>query len=182
MPNLVDLYVGSNSFTGTLPSCLGSLTKLVHFYMGISRMHGTVPSSIGLLTGLESLAGRQIGSVRSYSYSAEIDAWLAANPGQVQAISGSGGARRNLRKLLAGRIDVMLDDAAVAGDTVRRSGQGLPVRVTGRLPGGSLHIALGNRRGNHLAAILDRNIHALRASGRLAAILAEYGLTDWTGR
>jgi len=133
-------------------------------------------------TGLDSLAGRQVGSVRSYSYSAEIDAWLAANPGQVQAISGSGGARRNLRKLLAGRIDVMLDDDAVAGDTLRRSGQGLPVRVAGRLPGGSLHIALGNRRGNHLAAILDRNIHALRASGRLAAILAEYGLTDWAGR
>jgi polar amino acid transport system substrate-binding protein len=135
-----------------------------------------------VFTGLASLVGRQVGSVSSYSYSAEIDAWLAANPATVQAISGSNAAGRNLKKLLARRIDIMLDDEAVVGDAISRQGQPPAVRIAGNLPGGTLHIAFAPQRGRTLAAILDRNIKVLRANGRLAAILAHYGLSDWERR
>ncbi|CAA7612681.1 putative ABC transporter, periplasmic substrate-binding protein [Magnetospirillum sp. LM-5] len=129
--------------------------------------------------GWEGLAGRRVGAVSSYSYSAEIDAWLKDHPSEVQMISGSDAALRNLKKLMAGRIDVMLDDEAVVGDAVARLNSPRPVRIAGRLPGGSLHIALNPKRGERLAQILNRNIRALRASGRLATILERYDLSDW---
>jgi polar amino acid transport system substrate-binding protein len=130
-------------------------------------------------TGWESLGGRRIGAVSSYSYSAEIDAWLKAHPAEVQMVGGSDAAARNLKKLMSGRIDVMLDDEAVVGDAVARLNSPQPVRIAGRLPGGSLHIALNPKRGERLAQVLNRNIRALRASGRLATILERYDLSDW---
>lgn len=130
-------------------------------------------------TGWDSLSGRKVGAVSSYSYSAEIDEWLKSHPSEVQMISGSDVAIRNLKKLMAGRIDVMLDDEAVVGDAVARLNSPRSVKLAGRLPGGSLHIAFNFKRGERLSRILNANIRALRASGRLSAILERYDLSDW---
>ena len=129
--------------------------------------------------GLDSLGALQIGSVAGYSFSPAIDLWLSEHPRQVQAVSGSDAAIRNLRKLLAGRVDVALDDEAVLAYAARRLGQSMAVSMVTRLPGGSLHIAFGWTRGEKLAAALDQGIRTLRTDGRLREILERYDLKDW---
>jgi len=130
---------------------------------------------------MTSLAGRRIGTVKDYSYSTDIDAWLAQHPQQVLAQAGNRAAETNLGRLLDRQVDLVLDDEAVLRDTIIRTGRTGKVRTAGRLAGGSLHISfsLARQRGNSLADVLDNGITALRRNGRLAAILAGYGLADW---
>lgn len=130
---------------------------------------------------MTSLAGRRIGTVKDYSYSTDIDAWLAQHPQQVLAQAGNRAAETNLGRLLDRQVDLVLDDEAVLRDTIIRTGRTGKVRTAGRLAGGSLHISfsLARHRGNSLADALDNGIIALRRNGRLAAILAGYGLADW---
>lgn len=128
-----------------------------------------------------SLAGRRIGTVRDYSYSTDIDAWLAQHSHQVIPQAGNRAAETNLDRLLDRQVDVILDDEAVLRDAIIRTGRTGKVRTAGRLAGGNLHISfsLARPRGKSLAEALDMGIVALRQNGRLAAILAGYGLADW---
>jgi polar amino acid transport system substrate-binding protein len=130
---------------------------------------------------MTSLVGRRIGTVKDYSYSTDIDGWLAQHPQQVLAQAGNRAAETNLGRLLDRQVDLVLDDEAVLRDAIIRTGRTGKVRTAGRLAGGSLHISfsLARHRANSLADTLDNGIVALRRDGRLAAILAGYGLADW---
>lgn len=132
-----------------------------------------------VFSGLESLRGRIIGSIQEYSYSTAIDGWLATHRAQVHALGGEDALERNLKKLLAGRVDVVVEDEAVLRGKL---GGGVDrVRIAGHMAGGDLFIAFtpASARGEAFANALDAGIVQLRASGRLAQILAAYGLTDW---
>ncbi|MBR9973062.1 substrate-binding periplasmic protein [Magnetospirillum sulfuroxidans] len=133
------------------------------------------------LDGLGSLAGRQIATVKDYSYSAAIDSWLLDHAPQVSAQSGDHAAEGNLDRLLNQSVDTVLDDEAVLRETIIRTAKSTKVRIAGHLSGGSLHIAFSpaRQRGKALADILDDGIARLRQTGRLAEILASYGLADW---
>lgn len=134
-----------------------------------------------VLAGLDSLGQRRIATVRDYSYSPTIDSWLAAHAAQVTAQPGNRAADNNLDRLLNQKVDVVIDDEAVLRDAVIRLGLGAKVRVAGRQSGGPLHIAFSQARqyNRDLGALLDDGIAKLRRSGRLAEILAAYGLADW---
>ena len=133
------------------------------------------------LPSLDSLAGRRVAIVQSYSYSPDIDAWLAAHAAQISPQSGNRAAEINLERLLADRVDVVLDDEAVLRDAIIRAGLTGKVRIAGRLGGGTLHLAFSPSRQaeRSLPRLLDEGIAHLRQSGRLAEILAGYGLADW---
>ena len=45
----------SNSFTGTIPSCIGNLTNLATLDISYNKFTGTIPNQIGLLTKLQYL-------------------------------------------------------------------------------------------------------------------------------
>lgn len=134
-----------------------------------------------ILRGLDSLIGKRIATVKDYSYSPDIDAWLASHASQVQSQPGNRAAESNLQHLLSGKVQVVVDDEAVLRDAIITLGLSGKVRSAGRLPGGTLHIAFSATRpnGNELAQALDSGIIKLRESGRLAEILASYGLADW---
>ncbi|MGE4281018.1 MAG: substrate-binding periplasmic protein [Magnetospirillum sp.] len=134
-----------------------------------------------ILRGLDSLAGKRIATVRDYSYSPEIDSWLAGHAAQIQSQPGNRAAESNLEHLLNDEVQVVVDDEAVLRNAIIHSGLSGKVRSAGRLPGGTLHIAFSATRSNgkELAAALDSGIEKLRESGRLAEILAGYGLADW---
>ena len=134
-----------------------------------------------VLTGLDSLDQRRIGAVKDYSYSPAIDTWLALHRDQVMRQSGTKAAIDNLEKLMSGRVDVVVDDEAVLRHGIILGGYGGKVRIAGRMPGGSLHVtfSLLRRPNSDLPQLLDDGIAKLRASGRLADILAGYGLADW---
>jgi polar amino acid transport system substrate-binding protein len=124
--------------------------------------------------GLDSLAGKTVGTVRGYGYNA---AFLAA-----------GGFTRlpsydlvtNVRRLLAGNLDLALEDRAVAVNLLREADPKLldgieftrnPLSING------MHIAVGrkNPRAAEIITAFNRGLAILRADGRLAAMLKEYG-------
>lgn len=131
-------------------------------------------------------AGLVVGAVEGYGYG---EAWIedyvaahAKDPTRVQLLSGPDALATNLRKLAAGRVDCVPDSIAVLRYHIHALG------LTDRLdvvpaPGEQSDVFIAfspaNARSAAWAAQLDEGIADLRASGRLAAILAAYGLKDW---
>lgn len=129
--------------------------------------------------GLDTLQGRRVAVVKGYSYSRAIDSWLADHSYQVVAQEGDHAIDANLRRLLAFQVDAVIDDDIVVQDAIAQAGLAQKVRLAGRLPGGGLHVSFrADDRGRRLAGLLDQGIETLRRSGRMAEIMATYGLAD----
>ncbi len=132
-----------------------------------------------------SLNGRVLGVIRNYNYMGLIGAYVSAHrndTGRIEFVSGDDALAKNLAKLMAGRIDVVLDDKNVLANEIAVSH--LQDRVT-VAPGPSMtpiYIAFSPAApsGKDLARILDAGMARLRASGRLAQILAKYHVPDGT--
>lgn len=132
-------------------------------------------------TGLASLAGKRVGVTKDYSYGPEMDAWLAANPTQVEAVGGENPTENNLRKLAAGRLDVVVEDAAVARYNLSQMKMDGAIRIGHQDKALPIYVAFtpSDPKGAKYARLLADGMDELRKSGRLGAILAKYGLTDW---
>ncbi len=135
-------------------------------------------------TGPHALDGRVLGVVATYEFAGALGAYVRevrADRTRVQYMAGDGALAKNLFKLLAGRLDVVLDDAYVLSTTIAELGLGDRVTFSREGEAMPVYIAFSpvNPDSPHLAAILSEGIARLRASGRLAAILARYGVRDW---
>lgn len=134
--------------------------------------------------GPASLQGHRLGAAQDYAYDPELDAYIQAAAGQmnaVQLLTGENVASLNLRKLAGGRIDLVLEDSYVLAYALglTRLSEMIDVQPVGvRSP---LYIAFSpNRAGSrHLAGLLDNGVRQLRSDGRLARILTRYGVADW---
>lgn len=135
--------------------------------------------------GAESLDGHRLAAVRDYSYEPEIDAYIAAHAEAGEAVSLASGEDvtvQNLRKLLANRVDLVLEDRNVLDYTLAAEGlTGLAESQAISAPE-VIHIAFppADPKAADHAAVLDAGLREMRRSGRLAEILSRYGLTDWT--
>ncbi len=134
-------------------------------------------------TGESALDGRVLGLVRGYSFAGQIGAYVAAHgndASRVQYVSGNGALAKNLGKLLAGRIDVVLDDGNVLRSAI--ADMGLEGRVTLSVGDNPTPVFIAFSpsvpQARTLAQIMDRGIDRLRASGRLAKIMATYHVPD----
>lgn len=170
----------ADGIVGTLP---GEPPDLPYNQLTLGRQDNAVAvraDDTFILAGLDSLAGKRIATVKNYSYSTTIDSWLINHAPQVSAQSGDRAVENNLEHLLDQRVDVIVEDEAVLRQAIIHTGKHAKVRIAGRLIGGSLRIAFSpvHQRGKALADILDQGIVHLRQSGRLAEILAGYGLAD----
>lgn len=135
--------------------------------------------------GPASLSGRKLAAVRDYSYGADLDAYIKAHEtdgGLLELASGEDVTDQNLKKLLAGRVDAVVEDRNVAEFALVAQGmEGLvEMQNVGEVTPLFIAFAPGGP-GTERAARLDAGIAALRASGELSRILARYGLTDWEG-
>ena len=128
--------------------------------------------------GGRSLDGRVLGVIRSYTFSGEIGAYIAAHTtdGRVEFVSGSGALSKNLEKLVAGRVDVVLDDENVLGDAVADLGFSGRVRVDRGPNRTPIYIAFSpaSAQAAAMARRFDEGMVRLRASGELARIMADY--------
>ena len=170
----------ADGIVGTLP---GETPDLSHNQLALGRQANAVAvraDDTFSLAGLDSLAGKRIATVEDYSYSTLIDSWLIDHAAEVSAQPGDHAAESNLERLLDQHVDVVLDDEAVLRQAIIQSGKHTKIRIAGRLSGGSLHISFSpaRQRGKALVIILDEGIARLRQSGRVAEILAGYGLAD----
>jgi polar amino acid transport system substrate-binding protein len=132
--------------------------------------------------GEASLKGRVLGVIRSYSFSGPIGAYISAHAtdGKVEFVSGDGALVKNLDKLVAGRVDVVLDDRNVMLNKIDELGWKDRLQVVAGVNITPVYIAFSPRAPQpaKLAETLDAGIKRLRASGRLAQILARYDLQD----
>jgi polar amino acid transport system substrate-binding protein len=133
--------------------------------------------------GFASLEGRQVGVVQDYLYGETIDKYIADHPQTFKNLSGQDALSQNIRKLLAGRIDTILDNPMVINATLKKLQVETQIKAAGNAtPEISMDIACSpanKERSTKLVKIIDTQTEALRRSGELAKILTKYGLKDW---
>lgn len=135
-------------------------------------------------TGVESLTGLRIGAARNYSYdSGPIDAYLAATEasGLIEFLSGTEVQSQNLRKLLAGRVDAVIENDNVMRLAIAeiQPRPHIALISVGSPTDVSIAFSPAKSTSAHYAALIDETLVELRRSGELAALLARYNLTDW---
>ena len=136
-------------------------------------------------TGPDSLAGHRLGAVTGViSWGGGIDEYIVEHqndPNRIDLTGGEDPYAANLRKLIVGRVDAVVDVAAVLSWLARNMGvrdqiEFIPVL---REPDVFIAFSPANKKSVQYAAILDKGVEQLRATGELQDILDRYGLEDW---
>jgi polar amino acid transport system substrate-binding protein len=131
--------------------------------------------------GPESLARRSVAIINEYSYGPQLDAWIAdsRNATRLQMAYGAEALEGNVRKLLAGRVDVVFEAPMVMTTTLKRLDLDRFVRLAGegKAPA-PFYIACSatNPRVPQWLSQFDEGVQRMRASGEWQALLARYGL------
>jgi len=125
--------------------------------------------------GLESLAGKVIGTVRGYGYG---DAFLESTRFRREEASD---LVQNIRKLLASRIDLALEDEIVAKAILGQKEPGMLGRIAftqNALSNNPLHVAAGlnNPRCRELVEAFNAGLQVIKNDRTYDRILADHGL------
>lgn len=131
--------------------------------------------------GVESLQRRNVAVISEYSYGDELDKWLGdpRNAIRVQMAHGAEALEGNIRKLLAGRVDVLLESPMIMNNALRRLNLDRLVRLAGEGQAAQpFYIACtpGNPGVAEWLEAFDRGVLALKASGEWQELLSSYGI------
>ena len=138
--------------------------------------------------GVKSLEARTLAAVADYSYDGGVlDLYLAqhqSTPARVVLASGDTPLADNVKKLLDGKVDVVVEDARVMGYYAMTQHLVDQIEEAGELPlskNSDLFVAFSPADPNapRYAARLAETMQELRRSGELQKILAVYGVKDW---
>lgn len=131
--------------------------------------------------GGRGLDGKVLGVVRSYTFSGAIGAYIAAHAtdtSRIEFVSGNGALMKNLAKLITGHVDVVLDDKNVMRNAIDELGLSDRLTVSDGPNATPVYIAFSPKAPKGLAHIMDDGMAGLRASGRLAEIMARYNVKN----
>jgi len=123
--------------------------------------------------------------VEGYDYRAWLSAYVKENLNDsrlVQVMRGDHPLENNLRKVLGGFVEAAVDSEVALRWTAKQMGIIDRLRFAGRDPEPAyIYVAFSPALPDShlLASTLSRGIAQLRSSGRLAALLENYGLKDW---
>lgn len=134
-------------------------------------------------TGIDSLKEKTLGVVKGYTYTDEIDGYIKENEKMsqlVQVTSGENVLASNVKKLLAGRIDLILEDANVMQYHLKKNALEKEVVEVGELAADDLYIAFSpsNPLSRSYAEMISEGMILLRKSGELKEILEKYGIRE----
>lgn len=135
--------------------------------------------------GPDSLATVCLGAISDYGYGETVAVYVdahKADEARIQLVEGEDALALNAGKLLEGRIDVLVENAAVFAAYVADANLADKFEAAGETPEREdLYIAFSPAHPDSAtyADILTKGIAELRASGELARILARYGVADW---
>lgn len=134
-----------------------------------------------VLENVASLTKVRLGVVAGYSYGSPFDNYLThAAAGAVRSFEGETPLRDAMDQLDAGQIDAVIETLPVWAWNVRLSGRApASYRPASIQPGEPIYIAFSPKADPRLVQLFDAGLRDLRASGKLAAILARYNLSDW---
>lgn len=140
--------------------------------------------------GIASLDAVKIGVLEEYSYGDELDAYIeqhAADPKRLEVVPSVGrGIVRLLARMIGKRVDTIIEDRNVLAYALEQAKMD-PDRVISLGEAGepeSVYIACtpADPRGQKYADMFGNGTAQLRASGKLAEILARYNLKDWEAK
>ncbi len=126
-------------------------------------------------TGMESLTDKTVGTIRGYGYG---DAFLSATN---FTRDETGDLLQNIQKLLAGRIDLTLEDEIVAITRISAYDEALLQHLEfseNSIQRHGLHIAVGlkNPRHEEIVNAFNTGLAAIKADGTYARIKKNYGM------
>lgn len=145
--------------------------------------------------GLDSLESVRLGVIGSYSYGAAFDDWLArhADSKTVEVMKGSDALERNIRKLLSGRLDALVESPLVMESKLKK--MNLSERIEHLAPVSDpmpMFVACSPvLDARPWLDAFDKGMVHLRESGQLEAIYRRYGIDAarqlelrrrWSGR
>ena len=132
---------------------------------------------------MDALKSKKIGVIGGYAYDdGEIDAYIATNDPNVSISKGNDALEKNIKKLEAGRIDVVLESPPVINAKLAEMGLADKIVLATTLGDPSaLYVACSpaNPKSKEYAQLMGDGVRELRASGELAKIMGRYGLQDW---
>lgn len=128
----------------------------------------------------DSLQDKTIGLIRDYAYGDEIEAQIKQYA-KADYASGDDALTTNIKKLVAGRLDIVVEDANVFNYTASELGLLDKTRLEKAVDFGPVYIAFSPAiaTSKTFATQLDSGMAELRANGKLSEILSKYGLADW---
>lgn len=138
-------------------------------------------------TGPESLVNRRIAVIRDYDYGSVLNDFVEKNRGsKVIASSGEDAMLKNIRMLLSGRVDTVIDDRNVFLNTAKEMWITDRIRFAGEVEDygdnrDNVYVAFSPAQSisETYAHIFDTGLKKLRETGRLDEIMAKYGLEPW---
>ena len=133
---------------------------------------------------MDPFAGLTLGAIRGYDYFKPVNDYIEAhgeNRALVQFTFGDDALEQNLRKLVDGRVDFVIDDGNVLRRTVHDLGLTPDLRIIETDEPEAVHIAFSPEDPNAeaYATLMRHGVDRLRRSGGLERILKRYGLRDW---
>lgn len=132
----------------------------------------------------EALQGRVLGLIGGYDYEGAVAAYAERHGDDdrlVQYATGEAPLEQNMRKLDAGRLDVVADVEAVLSHAVARLGLSERIEVLGGARREYVYIAFSPALATSpgYARDLAAGLEQMRESGRLGEIMRSYGLAVW---
>lgn len=132
-----------------------------------------------------SLEGRVLATIADYDYG-DLNAYIAQaireNSPRVQVMFGNDALEKNLKKLITGRVDALVEDRVVVAFVARRLKVLDQIRPAGSVgPENRAGVAFSPKdpRAAEYAKALSEGIRKLRISGELKKVLDRYGVADW---
>jgi polar amino acid transport system substrate-binding protein len=137
--------------------------------------------------GLADLQDKVLAVIGGYGYSDEIDAYIksAGFGPALQVTRGDRPLERNIRMLLAGRVDLVLESIAALEHTAAEMNVLPQLKRAAQLPDlVPIYIACSPAKStsHDYVKLLDEGVRELRASGELQRILEKYGMQEWQQR
>jgi polar amino acid transport system substrate-binding protein len=140
-------------------------------------------------SGIADLAQQRIGVIRGYHYdnNGPLDQLIASyqktHNSRLELADGDDALNSNFRKLLAGRMDVVVENDIVGAHTMGMMGVARSFASAGCITQtmGTVHIAVSPKLANGALLLeqINRGVHQLRDSKTLGALLAPYAIEDW---
>ncbi len=132
---------------------------------------------------LENLSKRKVGVITGYAYDDEFDAMAEKLKGVAfQFMTGDGALDKNIKKLLAGRLDTLVESTAVFNSKTQEMGVQKQVKSAGSLTEAvPMYIACtpNSEKSKRLMKMVDDAMPKLRGDGTLTKIMSNYGLDAW---
>ena len=132
-------------------------------------------------TGQASLEAVCLGAIKGYAYGGFQTTYIQPHrddPRRIFLATGEAPLSRLVNMLLAGRLDVIVEDRGVMGEFLASRDDAVPLRAAGEVGRDPIFVAFSPvwPGAEELAATLDRALRELTGSGELLTMGQRYGL------